>query len=121
MAITNTRIIKTVNGITIKQPTTLGFEFYNLTKSGRVASGKMTGEIIAQKRKFTLAYDVLSGPQFEDIMTACGSTKMFLPLVYIDNGVEKTAIVYSGAIKRRRFRTDGIWYWSNVTFDLIEQ
>ena len=116
------KVIKSIRGIEVKQPTTLDIELYNLTKSGRVASGDMTMDIIAQKRKFQFYYAVLSGPEYEDIQTAIYSRNHpFFEIIYLDNRVEKRAIVYSGAIKRRRFRTDGIWYWKDVTFDLIEK
>gem|GEM_PF-1976215 len=116
------RSIVSVNGLAIREPTNLGFEFYNLTKSGRLASGKMTIELVAQKRKFTFMYEVISGPQLDQIKAAIYSpSAMFFPLVYLENDVHKTCIVYSGALKALPWRKEGLWYWKNVTFDLIEQ
>lgn len=115
-------MVESIRGVVVKQPSDLSLETYNLTKSGRVASGKMTMEIIAKKRKFLFTYEVLSGPEFDKIRNAIDHPDhAFFDLVYRDNNVQKRARVYAGAIKARRFRTDGIWYWKNVSFDLIEQ
>ena len=43
-----------INCTTIKTPNKFDYEAYNLTKSGRVASGEMTMDLIAKKRKFLL-------------------------------------------------------------------
>lgn len=117
----NRGVVISIAGITVRQPSSLGFESYNLTKSGRVASGKMTGEIIAKKRKFTFSYDIMSGRELDTIKSAIDGDNFFFEFRYYENDVEKSAIVYSGAIKRDRWRTDAGWYWKNVTFDLIEQ
>lgn len=110
-----------INALTIKQPSVFDREDYALTKSGRVASGKMKADIIARKGKWVLAWEVMTGPQIETVKAAIQGTSFFFPLVYNENNVEYTATVYAGALKRRLFRTDGIWYWTNVSFDLIEQ
>jgi hypothetical protein len=111
----------TINGLTVKKPTEQGYERYNLTKSGRVASGKMTMELVAKKRKFTFSYDCISGPDLDIILTAIDSDAMFFPLQYEENNIVKTCTVYAGGIKYKKYRTDGIWYWKDLTFDLIEQ
>lgn len=115
-------IVVSINGVTgIKQPTDMGLEDYDLTKSGRLANGDMTIDLVAKKRKFTFSYEVLSGKQMELIMSAINTTTMLFEFVYNENGKQKSAIVYRGAIKRTKFRTDGVWYWKNVSFDLIER
>lgn len=116
-----TLMLKSINGFTLKQPTSFDLEDYPLTKSGRVASGKMKIELVAWKRKFVFAYEVMSGPEIEQLKRAIRTNRMLFPLEYVENGVDYCAIVYGGAIKRQRFRTDGIWYWKNVTFNLIEE
>lgn len=117
----STRMVVSINGVSVKQPTDFSIERYDLTKSGRVASGKMTMELVAKKRKFLFSYEVMSGTDLDKIRSAIDTEKMFFPLVYIENGVEYHVQVYRGALKYRRFRTDGVWYWKNVQFDLIEQ
>lgn len=115
-------MVKSIRGIVVKQPSDLQMETYNLTNSGRLASGKMTIQIIAKKRKFLFTYEVLSGVEFDKIRQAIDHPNhAFFELLYRDNNKDKSAIVYAGAIKARRFRTDGVWYWRDVKFDLIEQ
>lgn len=118
-----TRFVNTLGGLDIKQPKPGGFgiEKYDLTKSGRVASGKMKIEIIAKKRKFTFNYDVISGAHWDQILSIVDSNTPFFVLNYTENGVVKSATCYAGAKKAILFRTDGGWYWKNATFDLIEQ
>lgn len=116
------QVIK-LNGTAIKQPLEFGMESYNLTKSDRVQSGKMQMDLVAKKRKFTFKYEVLSGTDLKTILDVIDGNDMFFTLTYTDDntGTEKTATVYVGAITRDKFRTDGPWYWKNVTFNLIEQ
>lgn len=110
-----------INGTTIRNPTSWDVEEYKLTKAGRVSSGDMTMDVIAKKRKFNLSYDVLSGTDLEMIRNILYSDDSFFTLEYEDNQEARSAIVYVGAINRRRFRTDGVWYWKDVQFSLIEQ
>ena len=110
-----------IDGVTVKTPSDFGIEKYNLTKSGRVASGRMMIDLVAKKRKFTFAYEVISGKDLDVLLSVIDTEKMFFPLQYEENGVTKTATVYAGAIKAKKWRTDGVWYWKGVTFDLIEQ
>ena len=113
--------VLSINGTTIKRPTFFDIERYNLTKSGRVASGDMTMDLIAKKRKFLFRYDVISGKDLNTILNLIDGTDMFFTLSYIENDVTKTASCYAGHIPTRLFRTDGVWYWTRVNFDLIER
>lgn len=110
-----------LDGTIIKSPTSFKTSKYNLTKSGRVASGTMKMDIVAVKRKFEFEYAVLSGPQHKQIDDILFSGSSFFTFEYVENGEVKTATVYAGAYSADKFRTDGIWYWKNVKFDLIEQ
>jgi len=110
----------TINGVAIKQPD-LEIERYNVTKAGRVSSGKMMMDLIAKKRKFKCSYKVLSGPEFNAILALIDTDELFFTLGYKENGVSKTATVYTGAITSGKPRAEGIWYWPDVKFDLIEQ
>ncbi len=111
----------TLNGTSIKQPNSFEVQKYKLTKAGRVASGKMTMEVIALKRKFLFQFEVLAGDDLKTILDILDTDTAFFTLGYKENGVVKSAVVYAGAISAQKFRTDGKWYWKNVKFDLIEQ
>ena len=111
-----------INGTTIKSPTHFRIERYNITfDAGRVASGLMVMDFIAKKRKFLFQYEVISGTALKTILDIIDTTTLFMTLEYVESGVTKTATVYAGHIPSDRFRTDGVWYWKNVNFDLIER
>ena len=113
-----------VNGAAIKNPTNFKIERYNVTTLERLADAKMAGDLIAKKRKFYFTYDAISGYDLDIILDAVWETEiLFFPLIYLENGVEKTAQVYVGAIPTELHhagRTTN-WVWRNVTFNLIEQ
>jgi hypothetical protein len=112
----------TLGGVTIKKPNDFQIERYNLTKSGRVATGEMMMDLVAKKLKFLVKYEIISGANMNAILAIIDSTTMFFTLTYLENDVEKSATVYVGAIKSTQFRTDsGAWYWKNFEFDLIQQ
>ena len=110
-----------VNGVTIKIPSACAIEKYNITKSGRVANGSMTMDLIAQKAKLNLTYDVVSGTDLAIIKGIIYSTTLFFTVDYNDDdGVAQTKTMYCGDIAYDRFRTDGVWYWKNFKVNLIE-
>lgn len=110
-----------IGGVEIKHPTTFSIERFNLTKSGRVASGKMAMEIVAKKRKYYFTYSVLSTSQLAAIRGIVDGNAPFFLFEYEEDGTPTTATVYAGAIKAEKFREGSVWYWKNVSFDLIEQ
>jgi hypothetical protein len=109
------------NSQKVKEPHGFNIEKYKLTKSGRLASGRMVIDIIAKKRKFVFSYKSISGPQLDLIAQFVDGDMSFFELTYEENNVIKTATVYSGALKATQFRKGSICYWTNVSFDLIEQ
>lgn len=110
-----------INETVIKTPHDFDIERYNITKAGRVANGSMVMDLIAKKRKFLFRYKVISGTEMNKILSLIDTTAMFFVLTYEENGEEKTATCYAGHIPTKRFRTDGVWYWKDMNFDLIER
>lgn len=114
-----------IGGVTIKAPTTFDIEKFKLTKSGRIADGSMTFDVIAKKRKFYFKYTFLSSVHLTIIETALDvdseNTLDFFTLTFEEDNIEKTATVYPGAVKKTLARTGSIWYWKDVSFDLIEK
>ena len=113
----------TLDGVSIKCPHHFKIERYNITIANRVASGKMTMELVAKKRKFYFTYDSISATELNTILDVIWEgTKIFFTLTYVENNTAKNAIVYVGAIPSELYRTDiSDWVWTGVTFDLIEQ
>lgn len=105
------------------RPSDFDVSLFNISNSTRVASGKMTMEIIAPKRKFFFTYDVLSGPALQAILDVIYTMNPFFVFEYneYDDGPMQSAVVYVGEIARKRYRTNGVWYWKDVNFNFIEQ
>lgn len=110
-----------IDGVAIKNPSVLEETSYNLTKSGRNASGLMAMDIIARKITLDVSYTTLSGAELDKITSLIDNGKPFFTVSYIYNGKRKKAVCYAGAIKKRYFRTSYGWYWKDVSFALIEQ
>lgn len=110
-----------ISGVTFKIPNEMTTERYKLSKSGRVASGDMTMDIIAKKRKFKFRYKVLSQEDLDTILALLDGEEAFYEFSYIEGGLAYTCTIYPGAITYKRFRTVGGWYYTDVSFDLIER
>lgn len=110
-----------IDGTPIKNPTNFSIGSYKISKSERLASGLMTFETIARKRTFQFKYEAITGPELDVIFDLLDNDNNFYTLTYNDRGQTHTAIVYTGAFKRDRFRTDSIEVWKNFDFQLIEQ
>ena len=111
----------TLAGKVIKQPKDFRIGSFTLTKAGRTADGIIHIDRIAGKRKFYFEYEVLRGDDLDTIKDIVEGTTMFFTLTYYDNDVAKSATVYAGALEKTQFRTDGKWYWKNISVDFIEQ
>ena len=113
----------TLNGRGIKNPSAFKIERYNVTNLERLADATMVGDLIAKKRKFYFTYEAIKGSDLDNILEAIWETdKLFFKLGYMDNGVRRTATVYSGAIPSELHSAKSKdWVWKNVTFNLIER
>lgn len=112
-----------INGVEIKPllPENLAVERYNLTKSGRVASGKMVMDIIAKKRRLELNYPVLSGTEFQQILDLIDGYDPFFTVEWLDHGGWHSAVCYAGAIPQTFYRGNMGYYYKDIKFALIEQ
>lgn len=111
-----------IDGVPIKRPSTFKKSRYVLTKSGRLANGKMTADIVAKKRKFYFTYNAIDSRDLNKILDLIWERdKFFFTLEYVENNEVKTATVYAGEIPGDLHKTGEVWIWKNVTFNLIEQ
>lgn len=110
-----------INGVPIKEPTNQSLERYNLTKAGRVASGLMTLDLVAKKRKLLISYTVLSGAEMATILDLIDTDEMFFEVQFDDHKGLHTIECYVGAIPSDYFRKTMGWYYKNVEFSLIER
>ena len=112
-----------INGVGIKNPSTFKIERYNVTNMERLANAEMVGDLIAKKRKFYFTYDAIKAKELDNILDIIWETdELFYTLSYLENGKQKSAIVYVGSIPSELHSAKSAeWIWKNVTFDLIER
>lgn len=111
----------TIDGTAIKRPSSFDIGSYNLTKAGRVASGKMMLDLIAKKTKLQLAYTTISSVDRSSILNLIDRTTLFFTVTYVEDNVVQTKQMYAGEIQGKQLRTGTVWYWQDFKFDLIEQ
>lgn len=113
-----------INDTTIKNPSGFKIERYKVTNLQRLANADMAGDLIAKKRKFYFTYDAIAAEELDTILEVLWETdEIFYTLTYLENGVEKTCVVYPGSIPSDLHRAGKTtnWVWKNVTFNLIEK
>lgn len=110
-------------GVPLPTPQAFKIEDYNLTDSQRLLNGEMVMSFIATKRKFYLTYDCLTGQQVEVFRNLLCTGTCFFTLEYEENGIWKSATVYSGSLTKTLARAakGGSWIWKDVEIHLIER
>ena len=113
----------TINGTQIKTPTELKVGVFRLSKSERLASGKMAMEIIAIKRRLDMTWAIISDTDLRQIMSILDAG-VFYTVAYPDpkNGESATITAYAGDINQSAWqRLAGTRYWKDVSLSLVEQ
>lgn len=111
-----------IAGITVKAPTELKVGRFDLSKSGRTASGKMMMEIIATKRRVDVVWKMLKDSELQQILDLITANKPFFSLEYPDAGGTKIMTCYAGDIVTSLWHTkNGVRYWEEVSIGFIEQ
>lgn len=112
-----------LNGIQIKTPTKQDIGIFRVTSNAkRTASGRMTMELIAIKRRIDLQYELISTQQLKLILDTLAS-KTFHTYTYPDpqKGENAEIVVYPGDINFSTWQKLNERYWRNVSLSLIEQ
>lgn len=110
-----------INGVKIKTPKDAILRRYNLTKSGRVASGLMKMDLVAKKRKLEISYEIISGKDMQTILDLIDGNNMFFEVSYETPQGSGIMTCYVGEIPTKYYRRKSGWYWTDVQFSLIEQ
>ena len=111
-----------IAGASVKAPTDLKIGRFDLTKSGRTASGKMVMDIIATKRRVDVVWKMIPDDELKTIIDTITANKPFFSLEYPDAGGTKTMTCYAGDIVTSLWHTkNGIRYWEEVSIPFIEQ
>lgn len=98
-------------------------ERFEINREGRVANGDLVIDVIAQKKKFTIAYTTLVGQDALDELVSLYEAGTTTPLSLILEDAAGVMTTY--AVKFRPFthiqmlRKD-IWLWEPITFVLEE-
>ena len=111
-----------IAGTTVKAPTELKIGRFDLTKSGRTASGKMVMDVIATKRRVDVVWKMIKDSELQTIINTITANKPFFSLEYPDAGGTKTMTCYAGDIVTSLWHTkNGVRYWEEVSIGFIEQ
>lgn len=86
-------------------------------KTGRTASGKMLGDVIATKSTFSITWQMLSQAQVNTITSA------LVGGFYNVTVAGTTVAVYRGTIQLEHLGTlsDNVYYYRSVRVDLVQQ
>jgi len=91
-----------------------------ITREGRVASGKLVMDIIAVKKVFTIGYKHLTGPELETILAEFRKNT-FLNFKYTDyDASEKAYTVKFTGVPRALLFDVNDWLWKDVSLQLEE-
>lgn len=111
-----------IAGVSVKAPTDLKIGRFDLTKSGRTASGKMVMELIATKKRVDITWKMLPDNELQKIIDTITANKPFFSLEYPDAGGTKSMTCYAGDVVTSLWHTkNGVRYWEEVSIPFIEQ
>lgn len=113
----------TIAGVEIQQkPAELIVGRFDLTKSGRAASGEMVMDLIATKRRVDVTWRMMPDDQLTQLLDAINANKPFFTVTYPDAGGQKTMTAYVGDINTSLWHTiGGVRYWQEVRLAFIEK
>lgn len=91
------------------------------SNTGRVSSGLMVGDVVAEKKNLSIKWGILT--ESEVALIASKLTPGFFPLTFFDNGVYTTLSFYRSTLQKEvlGYNGDGIFYYRSVSVSLIQQ
>ena len=117
-----------INGVTVKEPKLGGVSVTDepiwSSNTGRSASGKMIGDIVAMKSTIEIAWTPLSFADMKKIRDAIISGGEFFSITYPDPavGANVTKTVYCGNIPRLLYSLSSRYpRYQDVTIQFIER
>lgn len=115
--------ILTANGVALPAPTVIKIdnEIIWSSNTGRVSSGNMTGDVVAEKKTITIEWGVLQ----ESEMTKIRKNLIagFFPFVFNGGGVNLSITSYRGTISEDHIGLlgDGIYWYKKATVKIIQK
>ena len=93
------------------------------SNTGRSATGKMYGDIIAEKYTLRLSWEKMKSEDASKLSTAITSKAFFYVTFVDEHGIEKTSEFYSAdpTYLLDRISNGGVGIFNNVAIELIER
>lgn len=91
------------------------------SSTGRTASGKMVGDVVAEKKTLNIKWGVLTESELYLIKNKLKSG--FIPITFHDDGTDITIKAYRGTLSKEHIGrlSDGIYYYRSATVSIIQQ
>lgn len=99
----------------------IGSEIIWSSNTGRISTGKMIGDVIAEKEKFSISWGILRKQEYDAIKNAL--TAGYWPLEVNVDGEPYTVSAYRGTLNRVPIGklSDGIYYYRSASVEIVEQ
>lgn len=115
--------ILTANGVALPAPVSLSVddEIIWSEDTGRTLDGTMVGDVIAQKKKLSIAWGVLNDEELAVIQR--NLIAGFFPITFHDVGQTITISSYRGTLSKEHIGPlgDGYYWYRSASVDLIQQ
>lgn len=98
-----------------------GDEIIWSSNTGRTSTGKMIGDVIAEKETLQITWGIITAAEKNKIKKYLKTG--FYPLLININGTEQEINVYRGTLTSEAMGKldDGIYYFRSVSVDIVEQ
>lgn len=100
---------------------TVGDEIIWSSNTGRVASGAMVGDVIAEKKNINIKWGVLTEKELAVIKNVMKAG--FFRLSFRDDGIDMEITSYRSALNKEAigYLSDGIYYYKSASVQIIER
>lgn len=89
--------------------------------TGRIITGEMVGDIIAEKKTLDIQWGIL--PETDVALIKTNLKSGFFPITFRDDGVELTIQTYRGSLSKEHmgYIGDGVYYYRSVSASIIQK
>lgn len=116
-------MVFTANGVALPAPTSIKVddEIIWSSNTGRVASGLMTGDVVAKKKTVSITWGVLNDEDMKKIKD--NMIDDFFPFQFHDAGVDITITSYRGTLSNEHIGElgDGYYWYKSASVKVIQQ
>ena len=108
---------------TLPAPTalTINNEIIWSSDTGRTLSGKMVGDVVAEKKNLSIKWEFLTESEVKLIKNTLVTG--FFSFSFRDDGVNITIESYRGTLSKEHLGelSDGVYYYKSVSVDIIQR